>query len=304
MAVLAKSAYGDGATVGTLLAARFGLAAGVLWVVVGVSAARRARMAALRPRDVAAGLALGAAAYAVQAGCYFAALERLDASIAALLVYTFPALVAAGAVALGRERLDARRLVALALAGAGLALVVGGAGTGRLDGAGAALALTAALLYAGYILVSDGLAARVGPLPLTTLVCTGAGVSLAAGSAALGDLRPGAVEPEGWLALGALAVVCTVGAIGAFFAGLRRVGPTTASILATGEPVVTVALAFAVFGETLAAVQLAGGALVLAAVVAVRAGAGSDRRAAGRRAARDRRSGRAPAAAVAAAADT
>ena len=45
------------------------------------------------------------------------------------------------------------------------------------------------------------------------------------------------------LGLLGLAVVCTVGAIGAFFAGLRRVGPTTASILATGEPVVTVALA-------------------------------------------------------------
>ena len=261
-------------------------------------------MAALRPRDVAAGLALGAVAYAVQAGCYFAALERLDASIAALLVYTFPAIVAVGAVALGRERLDARRAVALVLAGGGLALVVGGAGTGRLDGAGAALALAAAVMYAGYILVSDGLAARLGPMPLTTLVCTGAGVSLVAGSAALGELRPGAVGAEGWLALLGLAVVCTVGAIGAFFAGLRRVGPTTASILATGEPVVTVALAFAAFGETLAAVQLAGGALVVAAVVAVRAGGRSDRRPADRRAARDRRSGRAPAAAATVTADT
>jgi drug/metabolite transporter (DMT)-like permease len=34
----------------------------------------------------------------------------------------------------------------------------------------------------------------------------------------------------------------------------------------SGEPVVTVLLAFLVFGETLVAVQLAGGALVLAAV--------------------------------------
>jgi drug/metabolite transporter (DMT)-like permease len=54
-----------------------------------------------------------------------------------------------------------------------------------------------------------------------------------------------------------------------FFAGLDRVGPTTASILSTVEPVVTVLLAFLVFGETLAAVQLAGGALVVAAVLAL-----------------------------------
>ena len=61
-----------------------------------------------------------------------------------------------------------------------------------------------------------------------------------------------------------------MGAIALFFAGLRRVGPTAAAILSTLEPVVTVALASAVFGETLGPVQLAGGALVLLAAVAVR----------------------------------
>jgi drug/metabolite transporter (DMT)-like permease len=73
----------------------------------------------------------------------------------------------------------------------------------------------------------------------------------------------------GWLA--GIAVISTVGAIGLFFAGLERVGATAASILSTLEPVVTVALAFAVFGESLGPVQLLGGALVLAAVLVVRA---------------------------------
>ena len=69
----------------------------------------------------------------------------------------------------------------------------------------------------------------------------------------------------GWLAC--IALVSTVGAISLFFAGLRRVGPTTASILATVEPVVTVVLAFLAFGETMGPMQLAGGALVLSAVL-------------------------------------
>lgn len=73
----------------------------------------------------------------------------------------------------------------------------------------------------------------------------------------------------GWLT--GIAVVSTVGAISLFFAGLQRVGPTTASILSTAEPVTTVLLAFLVFGESLGPVQLAGGALVLLAVLAVRA---------------------------------
>ena len=86
-------------------------------------------------------------------------------------------------------------------------------------------------------------------------------MSLTAGSLLLGELRPGALSLAGWGWLACLAVVSTVGAVSFFFAGLRRVGPTTASILATVEPLVTVVLAYLVFGETLGPVQLVGGAL-------------------------------------------
>jgi drug/metabolite transporter (DMT)-like permease len=65
----------------------------------------------------------------------------------------------------------------------------------------------------------------------------------------------------------AIAVVSTAAAILCFFAGLARVGPAAASILSTLESVVTVALAATAFGESLGAVQVVGGALVLAAVL-------------------------------------
>ena len=266
MAVFGKLAYGEGATVGTLLAVRFALAAALFWALVLAGGAAR-EVRALGRRDLAAGLGLGAFGYALQSGCYFAALQRIDASLLSLLLYTFPAMVAAAAIALGRERLDARRLTALALALGGLVLVVAGAGTGALDPLGAALAIAAALVYTTYIIVSDGVVGRMRPQVLAALVCTGAAVSLTLGSAALGELRPGAVTMAGWSWLASLTVVSTVGAIVLFFAGLQRVGPTTASILATVEPLVTVVLAFLVFGERLGAVQLAGGVLVLSAVL-------------------------------------
>ena len=265
MAIFGKLAYGAGANAGTLLAVRFALAAVLFWAIVAV------RQTAISRRDVARGLALGACGYALQAGCYFAALERIDASLLSLLLYTFPTLVAAAAVALGRDRMDGRRLIALALASGGLALVVAGAGTGSLDPTGAALGLAAAVVYSAYILISDGIVSRMRPDVLTALVCTGAAIPLTLGSALLGELRPGDLTPAGWGWIACLAVVSTVAAIGLFFAGLQRVGPTTASILATVEPLVTVMLAWLVFGETLGPVQLVGGALVLAAVLAVNA---------------------------------
>jgi drug/metabolite transporter (DMT)-like permease len=266
MAVFGKLAYDNGATVGTLLAVRFLLAAALFWVlVVGGGAAQELR--ALGRRDVAVGLALGACGYAIQAGCYFAALERIDASLLSLLVYTFPAMVAVAAFVLGRERIDRRRLVALVVASGGLALVVAGAGAGALDPLGAALGLGAAVVYTTYILVSEGIVGRMTPRLLSALVCTGAAASLTAGSALLGELRPGEVTAAGWGWLACLALVSTVAAVSLFFAGLRRVGPTTASIISTAEPVVTVLLAFLVFGELLGPVQLLGGALVLGAVL-------------------------------------
>src|SRR5688500_5559724 len=245
MAVFGKLAYGDGATVGTLLAVRFALAAALFWILLLAGGAVH-EVRTLGRRDAGAGLALGACGYALQAGCYFAALERIDVSLLSLLLYTFPAMVAAAAIALGRERVDGRRLAALGLASGGLALVVAGAGAGALDPLGAALGLGAAVVYNTYILVSDGISRRVPPRLLSALVCTGAAVALTAGTALLGELRPGELTAAGWGWLACLAVVSTVVAISFFFAGLRRVGPTTASILSTVEPVVTVLLAFLV----------------------------------------------------------
>jgi drug/metabolite transporter (DMT)-like permease len=266
MAIFAKLAYGEGATVGTLLAVRFTIAAALFWAIIlardGVRPAR-----ALRRRDLAAGLALGACGYALQSGLYFSALTRVDASLLALLLYIYPALVAVAAAAIGRERLSLRRGAALVLALGGGALVIAGAGVGSLDGLGTALGLGAAAVYSTYILVSDGVVGRVSPLLLAALVCTGAAVTLTAGSLALGEYRPGELTGAGWGLIGLLAVVSTVGAIALFFGGLRRVGPTAASILGTFEPVVTVLLAFAVFGETLGALQLCGGMLVVSAVL-------------------------------------
>jgi drug/metabolite transporter (DMT)-like permease len=269
MGVFGKLAYEQGATVGTLLAVRFALAALVLWTVV-LASGRLRELRALPRRDVGIALGLGALGYSAQAGGYFAALERIDPSLLGLLLYTFPVMVTVAAIALGRERASLRTAVALLLACAGITLVLAGAAGGALDPLGTALGLGAAVVYTGYILVSEGVAARVGALALSTLVCTGAAGTLSVGALAGGWLDVGAVSARGLGWLAAIAVVSTVGAVGLFFAGLARVGPSAAAILSTLEPVVTVGLSFAAFGASLGAAQLLGGALVLSAVLVVR----------------------------------
>lgn len=50
-------------------------------------------------------------------------------------------------------------------------------------------------------------------------------------------------------------VTSTLAAISLVFAGLRRVGPTTAAIRSTADPLVTVLLAVLLSGETLGALR-------------------------------------------------
>lgn len=273
MGVFGKLAYDAGVNVGTLLAVRFAIAAALLWAAT-IATGRLSDLRALPRRDVVAALALGALGYSAQAGGYFAALERIDPSLVALLLYTFPVIVTVAAVVLGRERASGRTALALGLSCAGITLVLAGAASGALDPLGTVLGLSAAVIYSAYILCSEGVAARVGALALGTLVCTGAAGMVTVVGLVGGGLDLGALSAEGLGWIAAIAVVSTAGAIGLFFAGLARVGPSAASILSTLEPVVTVVLAFVAFGSALGPAQLAGGALVLAAALVVQASRG------------------------------
>ena len=83
MGIFGKLSYDEGATVGTLLATRFALAAVLFWILLACTGGIRA-LRGLTRRDLGLALALGAIGYGAQAGCYFSALDRLDASLLAL----------------------------------------------------------------------------------------------------------------------------------------------------------------------------------------------------------------------------
>jgi drug/metabolite transporter (DMT)-like permease len=265
-AIFGKLAYGEGLSIATLLSGRFVVAAAVLWALT------LALGGAVRPsrRGVAAGVALGLVVYSAQSGLYFGSLERLDASMTALLVYAFPAFVVVGAVLVGRERLRARPLLALTVSSAGTVLVLAGGGLGGIDGVGAAMALSCAVVYAVYVIVSDAVVRRVHPIPLSAAVCTGCAISFTTAAAVTGEL-PTDVGGTGWALIVSLALVSTVVSITALAAGTARVGPSSAAMLSTFEPVVTTALAYVVFDERLGGVQVLGGLLVVASVAVLNA---------------------------------
>jgi len=275
MAILARFAFASGVDTATLLALRFSLAAVVMFTVL------RARGLSL-PRGSTLGvlMALGAAGYGGQAICYFTALRLAPAGLAALLLYLHPALVAVlGAVFL-HERLTAAKLAALAIALAGTMLTVAPAIGSDARGlapnvlVGLGFAMTSAAFYATYIVVAAWIGRRADALPMSTVVITSAAAVFVIATLIRGPQWPGTAT--GWLAVAGIAILSTVLAITLYFAGLERIGPVRASTLSTVEPLCTVLLAAWVLDESIAPVQLAGGALILtAAVLIARARAGS-----------------------------
>lgn len=260
-AVFAKESYKAGVTVPTMLAVRFAMAAVVFWAIV---AWRRPQWPSRRTLLTATGL--GGLGYALQSLFYFAALTHISASLNALLLYLYPALVTALAVLLRRERPDRRRFAALASSAAGLILILGaGSSTGSVAGLGVVLALGAAATYALYLTVAAGLPSDLDLFLLSAIVCSSAAITLAIAGTATGSLHT--PTPAGWFWIAMLAVFSTVVPIATLLAGIRLVGAPSAAILSCAEPAITVATTALLYSERLTLGQLVGGAAILCAVL-------------------------------------
>jgi len=266
MPVFARLAYASGVDPATLLLLRFSMAAAFMWLLFAI---RRGTLP--RGRGLGMLVAMGGVGYAGQAFSYFTALTLASAGLVALLLYLYPALVALLSRAVFRHPLSRFQLVALGMALLGSVLTIGRAGDGRP--LGIFFGVLAALIYSVYILTGARLPADVTPTASTTVVTSAAALVYAAVALVRGVRLPGTAE--GWLAVGAIAVIGTVMAIGFFLAGLERLGAVRASIYSTLEPAFTLALAGILLGERVTLLRAAGGALILGAVVLLARGDGA-----------------------------
>lgn len=257
MAIFAKIAYASGISPTMLLALRFSLAVLLLAPVVWVK-----RLQLPRGRKLAGFVFMGAL-YTAQAQCYFTALLHASSGLVGLLLYVYPVLVTILAVAFGWEKLDRRTFFLLLLAVTGLAVTLGG----NLQGQpiGIVLGLLGAAIYAIYIVIGGRITQGTDPLAATLVIMAAAALGNGAFALAGDSALPAGVGA--WLAIGAIALFCTVMAIASFLVGIKHVGPAQASIISTLEPVITLCLGVALLSESVSAGQLTGGAMVLAAVV-------------------------------------
>ncbi len=253
----------------TVLGLRFLGAALILGVGLGI--ARHQRLLPGRKLTLTLFL-LGALGYAGQSALFFAGLSRNPASITSLLLYAYPVFVAILERIFHNRRLSSPQLWAMSLSLFGIFFIFGNIPFGMMasstgvDIVGAFLILGSAFWYAGYIVTSNRYIHHAGPWVSTMWISLGAGFSFTLVGIVTGTWEL-PIEGKSYLIILAMILLSTIMALGAFLAGLQRVGPTTASLLSTLEPVITVFLAVILLNEHLSLNQLAGGGLILAAVI-------------------------------------
>jgi drug/metabolite transporter (DMT)-like permease len=249
---------------------------GFAFVLIVIAARTRAGVRVVDPRslsreDRVALVVVGLSAIGLNVGM-FVGFGVASVAIVLLAFYTYPALVALVAVALGHERLDAIGWTALALALGGMVLVVaGGVGAGEavaIQPLGVLLGLAAAGCQVVFVTSTRGRYRSVPSeqvmawqLALVAAVCALA--SLAAGADLGVPLANGRVLGLAFLTGLVAAGIPSV----LFLVGIRAIGGTRAGILMLIEPLVGVTLAGLVLGETLRPIQAVGGGAILAAAL-------------------------------------
>ena len=267
MAIFGKVAYAQGIPLDSLLFLRFAIAGAVMagWMLIS-------RQAWPRGRSLAGLALMGGVGYVGQSWCYFSALSHASAGLTALLLYLFPVIVTVLHAVLARRMLRPLRAAAVLVALAGTTLTIGGNVEGQA--LGVAFGIAAALIYALYIIVGERVTAGIGAIPAATVIMLASAVSSALIVLGRGFAAP--VTPTGWVAVLAIALVCTVVAITAFFAGLSRLGAPDASTLSTLEPLATIVLAAVFLGERISFTQMLGGTIILAAAIVLARYGGDD----------------------------
>jgi DME family drug/metabolite transporter len=251
----------------TVAAVRMTLAALVLWGAWGVVDRKLLRIQA---RDLPFFLLFGLLCVALFQACWAYAVSLISVGVATVLNYTSPAWAVLFAWPLLGERLNRRKGLALLLTAAGIALIVRifDAQFLSLNLVGLLWGLGSGVTYGLYGIFSR---LALGRYSFWTVIT----YTFAAGALFLLATQPierivsAFTQPGAALWLVILALFPTVVGYALYTFGLRFMEATVAAILVTVEPVMATLWAVIFLGEWVTWLQVIGGALVIAGVIAL-----------------------------------
>lgn len=263
IAIFVKVAYSQGVNASTMLAGRFTLAAIIVWGAILFSRLPyRVRLHDWKQLAVVSLLGYGGGST-----LFFLSVNLLPASLASMLLYTYPVMVALAETVFFKQPVTRAKAAALLLSSIGLGLLLGVNFKG-VNMLGAALALGAAVCYTAYLIYGKRTTQDHPPLVTSGYIITFAALGYLLYAVLWGSLSLD-FGPLGWWSIIGLALLGTALAIFALFAGMQWLTPSGVAIISTIEPVFTVVCAMLLFHEAVLPLQMLGGAMVLGAIIII-----------------------------------
>jgi drug/metabolite transporter (DMT)-like permease len=205
----------------------------------------------------------------VNQGAFLYGLSTTHPAHASLLYALTPAGVYLGGLLLRRERLDARRVLGIAVAFGGVAVLLLGKGLADAKGtlAGDAWVLLAVAAWVLVTMEGKDLAQELGPLKMTCWMLVFAGGWVALGAPFLMDLHAlRSAAPEALAGIAYLVVLSSAGAYLLWNYALSRADASAVAVFSNLQPVGTALAAWWLRGEPLTLSMIIGGVLVLGGV--------------------------------------
>ena len=233
------------------------IAAGAVILLAGTALLDREKLK-IRLRDMGWFIGTGLCGILLFTVCYFKTISLASLSVAAILLYTAPIMVMLMSLALFREKMTKRKFLALLTAFSGCVLVTGIGGDGRISPAAVGFGLASFALR------------RYSPITVTTysFLCAGIGSLIISDPGDICRKIQASPKPGNALLCILLLAIVTAALPYLFYTiGLSSVRASSASIMASVEPVVATLAGRLVFGEALTVSSFVGIALVIAAVV-------------------------------------
>ncbi|MDA8227685.1 MAG: DMT family transporter [Desulfitobacterium hafniense] len=254
--IFGKYVFAGGASLSTTLTVRFIIAAVIFWLIIF----SKHGFPRLNFKTWLLLWVMGGVGYSSMAGLYLSSVRYIPASLATLLLYAYPIIVTILSVATRQEEVSLQKLLGLTSSTIGLGLIIGLA-FGEINLFGILLALGASVIYSVYIVLGGRVLKTTTPLISTGVISLSAAVTYSI----IGSTTGFTFNISGftWLVIIGIALFCTVLAMLTFFSGIQKIGAASASILSTMEPVMTVVIAFVLFGEQLTISQMLGGIFVI-----------------------------------------
>ena len=260
--LMATLANRDGIDIHTINAVRHAVTVILLFLFLMI----RGKQLKLPPRERYAALALGISVFMMGVG-YLSATRYIPVSVAVLIFYAHPFLVAIVARFTENEPITPLRLTAITIAFIGLVFALGIQTAAEFNWIGVAFAFLAALGAASFVTISS-MTIRNADTQTVNLHCLSAATVLYVVFMLFDGGPASHIAPAGWFKLGVSSLALTIAYV-TYLISIETIGPVKTSILMNAEPILTIILAGILLSERLSFMQLIGAGCVMAGIILI-----------------------------------